>query len=465
MSIKITFCFHTTDYEFNLGIALLDPAVRNLDVDVETSLVIFRELVGQNKDTIEETVSRILIEQPDIIAFSVMTFSWKKIEHLIKQLRQNFSGLIVVGGCHAMLCPEEVLSAPGVDAVCLGDGEKPLQTLIESYQKFPFNSLPNIPGLLFKGEKKRKKKAWCNEHPENYPYLSYNIFHNEREQPFNRKITGYFSFADIFCLPVITSRGCPYKCTYCNNHSFMNILGGPKKFLRTYPVDKAISGIKSLVKQYNPEFIDFMDEMFLKNIKWMRNFCDNYAQEIGLPYSINIRIDRSTDEAVRLMAESGLRLVLFGLESGDEKYRKRFLNRDMTDDDILRGVELLRKHDIVIVTYNMFGLPLETPAMLEKTFELNRKIQPDAVAAFVYQPLPQTRLAQIAYENNLTQPPPEDLWDYLAPSLDSKDLPAQYVQEKVELFRQEFNPPQRVEAIVSKIRSFVGKARQGDGDR
>ena len=454
--MNVVFCYHSTDYEYHLGIATLAAALEPLHTT--TSLVIYRELVTEtSRDTVEDTVDRILVKNPDIVAFSVMTFNWRKIQKVIKLLRPSFSGLIVVGGCHAMLCPEEVLAFPGVDAVCPGEGEKPLRDLVQMAQRYSLQELPDIEGLYFSQDAgKNMSRPWCNEHPEDFPYLSYEIFDQERNKPMGKRVTGPFSFAGLNILPAITSRGCPYKCTYCNNHSFMNLFG-PQRFIRTFSVPWVVSQIKALVHTYHPEFIDFMDEMFLKGKPWMLEFCSQYNRDIGLPYSINVRIDRCTEDIVRLLADSGLKLVLFGLECGDETYRSQFLNRHMSNADILRGADILRKYGILIISFNMFGLPLETPEIMAKTFELNRQLQPDAIAPFIYQPMPQTPLGRLAFEHGLVQDPPEDHWDYLVPALDSEVLPAGYVQEQVELFRQEFNSPEHILAVTNKMRTFTGK--------
>ena len=459
--MKIVFCYHSTDYEYHLGIATLAAALKQVNVD--TSLVIFRELVSRTtRDTVGDTVDRILEQGPDIVAFSVMTFNWRKIQQVINQLRKSFSGFIVIGGCHAMLCPEEILSFPGVDAVCTGEGEKPIQDLVRLISQDFQPSLHPIQGMWYKEDLHSSPvPPWCNERLEDYPYLSYEIFNQERNQPLPEKITSPFSFAGLFVLAAVSSRGCPYKCSYCNNHSFMQLLGGAKRFVRAYPPEKAVAGVKGLVKRYQPEFIDFVDEMFLKDMKWIQDFSQAYASEVGLPFSINVRIDRCTEENVRILAQSGLKVAFFGLECGDESYRSQYLNRHMSNADILKGAEILRRHGVLIMTANMFGLPLETPEIMAKTFELNRQIQPDAIAPFIYQPMPKTKLGQLAYEHGLVQAPPEDHWDYLVPALDSEILPATYVQEQVELFRQEFNSPERILAIANKMRGFVGKEPWG----
>ncbi|OPL12207.1 MAG: hypothetical protein AVO38_04065 [delta proteobacterium ML8_D] len=451
--MNVVFCYHTTDYEFNFSIALLSAALKPMHVNV--SLVIFREIAGRPKDTLEETVQRIMEKKPDMVAFSIMTFNWIKIQKVITRLRRVFPSIIVVGGCHAILCPDDVLAFPGVDAVCPGDGEKPLQELVGFCQKHSMDSIPEIEGLRFKNSSSYNHVVpWCNEHLDAYPYLSFDIFDEERNQRLNQKITGMLSFAGIFSLPVITSRGCPYKCAYCNNRSFMEIFGGPKRFLRSYPASKVVADIKYLVERYQPDSIEFMDEMFLKHDRWMYEFCDAYSEEIGLPYTVLLRIDRCKEEIVRLLVNSGLKLVFFGLECGDETYRAKYLDRHMSNTDILKGAELLRRYDIMIVTSNMFGLPYETPEMIEKTISLNRKLQPDAVAPFIYQPLPKTKLGQMALEQGLAQPPPADQWDFLAPSLNSRELPATYVQKRVDAFLNEFNSPEKTMANISRIRLF-----------
>lgn len=237
----------------------------------------------------------------------------------------------------------------------------------------------------------------------------------------------------------------------------MDILGGPKHYLRKYSPGRAVNSIRELVVKYRPEFLEFIDEMFMKDSKWMNTFCAAYKKEIGLPFSINVRIDVCSERTIEMLADCGLRVVFFGLECGDEEYRRSYLNRHMGNDEILKGAAILRKHGILIVTYNMFGMPFENPDMLQKTFELNRELQPDAVGAFIYQPLPGTKLGRLAYDNNLVQPPPPDHWDYLAPSLDSRELPAAYVEEQVTLFREEFDAPERMHSLNRKLFKFVGR--------
>jgi anaerobic magnesium-protoporphyrin IX monomethyl ester cyclase len=451
--MKITFCFHTTEHEFHMGIAFLSSALRPLAVDM--NLVIFREIQGKIMDTVEDTVQRILDQKPSIIGFSIMTFNWRKIQQVIAKLRPDFNGLIIVGGYHAILCPNEVLDFPGVDAVCLGDGEQPLIDLVKFFHDQPLHEVPDILGLQFK-RGKPATKPWVVRRLTDYPYMDYELFFNERNQPLPERAIGNL-YTGIYALAAITARGCPYKCTYCNNASMMDTLGGPKMYLRHYPAATVVDHLKNISAQYAPKFIEFFDEMFIKSSTWIAEFCEKYQREVGLPFSILMRIDLCEDEMIRLLAKSGLKLVFFGLECGDEEYRTRYMNRQMSNQKIMKGVEILRKYSVMLITFNMFGLPFETWENIQSTISLNRMIQPDAVGGLIYQALPNTKLGKLAKDNDLVLPPPENKWDAQSLGLNNPGLPSEYVVEQVEAFHAEFNSKENVEKFFGRLRTGSGQ--------
>lgn len=459
MKQKVVFCFYTNDHEVNLGIGFMSTALRYGGVDTE--LVIYRDFPGSQVDTPGSVVAQILEKDPSIIAFSAMTLNWRRVKELIPPLRKDFDGLIIVGGYHAILEPEEVLSFPGVDGVCVGEGELPIISTVAAYKGGNRENMPNIEGMVFKnqeGQADAFKKCWIVKNLEDYPYMEYDIFDSVSKEGLRHMHIGVLSPAGFVSLPVITGRGCPYKCTYCCNSAFMKRYGNLKEFLRRYSVESAISNIERIVERYKPQFIEFFDETFIRNKPWVKNFCSRYKEEIGYPYMIMARIDLIDEEIVYAMAESGLKLVLFGVESGDEEYRKKFLNRKISDKTIIEGAKLLRKYGILIGTFNMFGMPFETKEMIEKTFALNAAIQPDAAYATIFQPLPGTELARIAKEHNMAAPPPDGMWDLHSPSLDTPELPSSYVVKKLTEFREIYANTQVVENYYSRLRKLAKPA-------
>ncbi|HWR89923.1 MAG TPA: radical SAM protein [Dissulfurispiraceae bacterium] len=447
---RVVFCFHTHDHEINFGVGFLSSALKARGIDA--GLVVYRE-TADSQDSPEDVVAAILEKDPLIVAFSVMTFNWHKIRDVIPLLRKDFGGMIVVGGYHAVLSPGEVIALPGVDAVCTGEGEGPIIELAE--QAIGGRSTGPIRGVIFSGENRdglAGKDRWLVERLDEYPYMDFGIF-GDREA-LREKHLGVLSPGGIFALPVITGRGCPYRCTYCSNSALIDYYGGVKRFVRRYTPADAIRHFRGLNEVYKPQYFEFLDETFTLNKGWIKDFCKGYREQVSVPYIIMSRIDLLDEPTVAMLAESGLKLFFFGIESGDEEYRTKYLRRRMTDETIISGARLLKKYGIMIVTFNIFGMPLETKQTVGKTWEINERIEPDAALPFIYQPLPGTELANLAREHHINTIPKGDRWDFCSPSLDSAELPASYVTEITDRFRELF-ANQRIPPIYERLRKMA----------
>lgn len=463
MKHKVVFSFFTNDHEYNMGIGFISAWLKQHGVTVD--LVIYREIADKQTDTALQVASAILEKQPTIVALSVMTFNWHRMAQVITQLRaEGYCGLIVVGGYHAILAYEEVMQYPGVDVVCTGEGEQPMLELTQRYDGILSAACYDIKGLLFTAEPaaaavcQMAPVRWMVEPLEAYPYMDYELFDGEGNAGLAQKFIGSLSPAPLFSLAVITGRGCPYSCTYCSNSALIDYYGGVKRFLRKYPVDTVLSHIKQLTDRYQPQFIEFLDETFTLDNAWVQQFCVGYKQQIGLPFSIMSRIDRLDEKIVAILAESGLKLVFFGLESGDDTYRRNYLNRHMRDETVLAGARLLKSYGIMMVTFNIFGMPFETIETIEKTFEMNKLLEPDAAIPFVYQVFPRTKLAELAYANNMVAELPLGRWDYCTPVLDTPELPASEVAAIVLRFRDAFSNVEKVGNLYGRLQQAAAQA-------
>jgi hypothetical protein len=109
----------------------------------------------------------------------------------------------------------------------------------------------------------------------------------------------------------------------------------------------------------------------------------------------------------------------------------------------------------MVVTFNIFGMPFETKENVKKTFDLNATIEPDAAIPFIYQIIPATELARIAYENNMIPAHPEGRWDLSTPSLDTAELPAADVVSIVEDFKQRFGNYDMVQRVYSRLKQSI----------
>jgi radical SAM superfamily enzyme YgiQ (UPF0313 family) len=129
-----------------------------------------------------------------------------------------------------------------------------------------------------------------------------------------------------------------------------------------------------------------------------------YSRSLGLPFSVFLRIEQCNDRTLGLLAEANCRLVLLGVEAGNEEYREKYLNRKMKNQRIVEAFARVREHGIESVALNMIGLPHETPELIRETIDLNRRLDPDVLCVFIYQAFPGTPLHEYCLKEGLLPP-------------------------------------------------------------
>jgi radical SAM superfamily enzyme YgiQ (UPF0313 family) len=141
--------------------------------------------------------------------------------------------------------------------------------------------------------------------------------------------------------------------------------------------------------------IFFQDDEFLANPE-LEHLLLRYKQLGKVPFHCQIRIELLNEAKVKLLKEAGCYSVTFAIESGDYLVRKNMLNRRITDDQIIKGANLLKKYGIKFRTENMVGLPGERLSEMLKTIQLNKKVRPTIGWCSIFQPYPNLPLAEYA---------------------------------------------------------------------
>ena len=167
-------------------------------------------------------------------------------------------------------------------------------------------------------------------------------------------------------LPVMTGRGCPYRCTYCCNTPILEGWRSKKEFLRKYEPEAMVAELERLRDEYDVGYFEFWDELFLSNLKFVRAFLEIYKERIGLPLFINSRVEVMNEEFCQTAAEAGCHTIWFGIESGDEEYRANMLGRKMKNQQIIDAADNCKKAGINRLTFNIVGAPLETAANMRE---------------------------------------------------------------------------------------------------
>jgi len=188
---------------------------------------------------------------------------------------------------------------------------------------------------------------------------------------------------------MITSRGCPFRCGYCDQSVF-----GRK--WRAHTADYVLREITLLKETYGVEFVSFEDDNFLLSRSRTIEICRKMIDaRLGIGWSCLGRANEVDDEVLSLMKRAGCRTVYMGIESGSSRMLE-LMGKKLSIEDMEKGVRLVKKHGITVTGSFILGLPTETKEEMNKTVELALSLPLDGVTFFTFTPYPKTPLAEMA---------------------------------------------------------------------
>ena len=335
--------------------------------------------------------------QPDLLAMSCT----EDIFPIGIRLLQRIAKLKIprlLGGVFPTFAPELVIAFPEVDMVCVGEGERVITELCRCMDRG--ENYDHIPGLWV------KKKGGIIRNPigpavdmnENPP-LDLSIFSEGRlYRPMQGKVWRMF--------PLETHRGCPYACTYCNSPSqsilYKNETGS--RFFRKKRIDKIREEIIHLTNNYHAEaFYFWADTFFAYSDKEFDAFVDMYS-EFKIPFWCQTRPETVTYKRVEKLADIGMFRMAFGIEHGNQEFRRRVIKRNVSNQKILESLQIVNDVGVPFSVNNILGFPYETREITFDTIELNRYIQADSTNAYSFSPFHGTPLRIIAEKECYIRP-------------------------------------------------------------
>jgi len=354
----------------------------------------------------ESFIGRVKIEKPDLVAFSTTTNQFPYVILCAKWIKECLGTPTVCGGVHATLCPSEVLSCKDIDIVCVGEGEYPLLELMDAMEDR--KELLNIKNLWFKNDGKwivNEVRPLITELDE-LPFPDREVFnHTELLRLRNYE-------ADM-----LASRGCPYECTYCCNHTIREVYKTRYKYHRLRNVQNVLDEIKTITSKYNIKSLFFQDDVFTYDLKWLTEFCRAYPREFELPFQCNARAQDLNRDILLMLKRAGCHQISIGIECGNEWLRKRILLRSETNAEIVEIFRTAKELGLKTLSFNMIGLPFETANMFEETINLNALAQPTIMNLSIFYPYPKTTLHKICQEKGLINNVNEILDSYFERSI------------------------------------------------
>jgi anaerobic magnesium-protoporphyrin IX monomethyl ester cyclase len=344
--------------------------------------------------TEEDPIQAALRLKPDVLGYTVYTGPHTWYLDLNRRIQAQLPGVFsIFGGPHPTFFPE-MIEREGVDGLCIGEGEYATLDLMNNLERNGHGvqlANPNIANWWFKieGEIVRNslRPLLTSEDLDALPLPDRDLLYAAHEQSRRTKIK-----------PVITGRGCPYDCAFCFNKAYSDLYQGQGRRFRRRSVDSVLRELKEVTSRYDVRFILFMDDTFILQDRWLKEFMPRYRAEIGLPFWCQVRANLVTDEKIALFKDAGCVSVSFGLEAGNDHLRNVVLNRNMSRKEILGAADILRRHGIAFMTNNMLGLPTGNLQTDFETLELNARCRPAYANVFLFQPYPKTALGEWAYE-------------------------------------------------------------------
>lgn len=317
--------------------------------------------------------------KPDLIAISSNTMYMKYVEAIAKEVKSQYKLPVILGGHHASIYPEETIKIPECDILCRGDAEDTLIHILDnlSQQK----SLEGLRGVWAKQGRRviKNNGASFRQDLDDLPLLDWDLWED---------LDKYFYYLGM--LYMIGSRGCPYRCTYCDAHGISDAVGG-KYFRMMEPVKYAreIAYQWRKYKHRNLRLAQLFDPVFTINEEWLKTFCDAYRSEgvhNEFRYSIFARIDNLNERKIKMLGSSGCAILRVGVEAGDQYIRNKIYDKSTSDDQIREIFRLAKANGIKFTSFYILGGPAETRQTVQKTIDFAYELDGERSAFFIYKP-------------------------------------------------------------------------------
>jgi anaerobic magnesium-protoporphyrin IX monomethyl ester cyclase len=318
---------------------------------------------------------------PEIIGISLFTrWVWHAYE-LVERLRGG-SWLLVAGGAHTTVRPQETLDR-GFDVALVGEAETTL-TRVADWLEGNYD-LGSIPGAVFRHPNGSigfgpPPKAVEDLDVLAPPYLAQPLFDPLWYDPSGRETAPG---------GILTSRGCPARCTFCSNA----VTG---RSFRYRSAGNVTDEINAWHDRCGISYFPCWDDALTAKNSRLIELCESIEREVQFPFAFGAitRANMVTRELLRTMRRAGLAQVNFGVESGDDEIL-RAIKKGLRTDQVVRALEWAKEEGLVTACNFMLGFPQETPVELERTLRFMERIAPlvDAFSTMgVLVPFPTTPL-------------------------------------------------------------------------
>ena len=322
---------------------------------------------------------------PNIVGVTSTTVSYNAAKSLLQEIKELDPDIVTVfGGAHISALPDEtMMECESLDIGVFGEGEYTILEIVERLNGE--QSLEDINGTIIRNNGRiiMNEPRMAPEDMDDIPFPSRHLLKD-------LKAYSHTPFRGAkFVTTMITSRGCPFKCAYCDQSVFGRVW-------RHHSAEYVLSEIAHLKAKYNIDFISFEDDNFLLSKKRTAEICKGMIEkDFHISWSCLGRANEVDEKVLPLMKKAGCKTIYIGIESGSPRILE-LINKKIRIDEYRKGIELIKKFGINVTGSFILGVPTETEEDIDKTIKLALSLPLDGISFFTFTPYPNTPLRNLA---------------------------------------------------------------------
>ena len=334
-----------------------------------------------SRETLEDVTARILAMRPEVVGFSATTISITNAARLAARLKETDPSIVtIVGGAHVSAIPERTLSAfPDLDFGIVGEGETSLFELLDRLRDGrPWADVPGAAGRDPDGRVRANPRAPYIADLDALPMPAWDLVTDfpHRFQP------SLFSYRRSPVATLVTSRGCPFSCAFCDR-STSGKLG---RYLSTEAVVRHCRHLADLGVRH----VIFYDDLFTVKKKRVLELCEAFrAEGFTFTWSCNSHPNLLDPPTLRLMRRAGCWQIAYGIESGSQRVLD-VVKREVRLPRMRETLRMTRDAGIRAKGYLMIAHPTETEETLRETNDFLRTVELDLCQITKFTPYPGT---------------------------------------------------------------------------
>lgn len=391
--MKIVFyCLH---YE-HIGIEYLSAVLKKaghqtsllFDPQLFDSFLIKNNFLDKLFDYSEELINQVVNSNNDLICFSTTSPYYSLACQVAKKIKERKNIPIVFGGMHPTLVPELVIREPFIDYICLGEGEHALLDLVNMLEGGrQTTNIENIWGKesnrIIKNTLRAPEKCL-----DKFPFPDKDLFYNE-----------YRDFSSVYL--IFSGRGCPLSCSFCYSALLRHLYENKGSFVRKRSVDNVIEELIAAKHKHKISKVCFLDDIFIYDIQWLRDFSVQYRSVVKLPFSCHVSPLFVNEETVDLLSLAGCSTVCMGVQTISENIRKEYMHRNETNEQVRLAIRLFKERKIFLQIDIMLGFCGQNKNELLDIATFFNRNKPNTLCVFPLDYLPKTEIVEIERKKGL----------------------------------------------------------------